>query len=73
MLATRELAMQVTSADVRDLLEDDAKADETLLYVEDDELAGLLWERIGNADIEEAPQIEEVIVYRCVMAKGVWL
>ena len=80
---------------IQDLLYEAGRSDETLLYIEDDELARLLWERIGNADIEEAPQIEEdfylvglrkhegaaaghpkiddVVVYRCVMAKGVWL
>ena len=60
MLAMQELAIQVMSSDVKDLLEDAAKADETLLNVEDNELARLLWERVGNADIAEGnPQIEE--------------
>ena len=36
------------------------KADETLLYVEDNELSRLLWKSVGNADIAEGnPQIEE--------------
>ena len=60
MLAMQELAIQVMSSDVKDLLEDAAKADETLLYVEDRELGRLLWERIGNSDItEKAPPIKE--------------
>jgi hypothetical protein len=37
-----------------ELLEDAAKADETILHMEDNELARL-WERIGNADIAETP------------------
>jgi len=46
---------------MKDLLEDAAKADETLLHVEDRELARLLWERIGNSGIvEETPPVEEV-------------
>ena len=52
------------SSDVRDLLEDAAKADETLLHVEDRELARLLWERIGNSNIfEKAPPVKEDLFY----------
>ena len=48
---------------MKDLLEDATKADETLLNVEDNELARLLWERVGNADIaEEAPPLKEDLV-----------
>jgi len=96
MLTMPDSAIQVSSSSIQDLLYEAGRSDEILLYIEDDELARLLWERIGNADIiEEAPQIEEdfylvglrkhegaaaghpkiddVVVYRCVMAKGVWL
>jgi len=48
---------------MKDLLEDAARADETLLYVEDNELSRLLWKSVGNADIaEETPQINEDLV-----------
>ena len=64
MLTMRELAIQVKSTDVKDLLEDAAKADETLLYVEDRELARLLFEKIGNAEIaDEAPTIVEEVFH----------
>ena len=64
MLTIQELAIQVKSSDMRDLLEDAAKADETLLHVEDRELARLLWERIGNSNIvEKAPPIKEDLFY----------
>jgi hypothetical protein len=36
-----------------ELLEDAAKVDETILHIKDRELVGMLWERIGNADIAE--------------------
>ena len=64
MLSMQELAVQVKSSDIKDLLEDGAKADETLLYVEDRELARLLWESVGNSDIvEKAPPIKEFFFY----------
>ncbi len=91
-------AIQVSNSSLQDLLSKAAKADETLLYVEDRELARLLFEKVGNADVaEEAPtigeeffylvslkktggaagvgqpKIEDVVVYRCVTARGVWL
>jgi hypothetical protein len=41
-------------------LEDAAKADEAIIYSDNDELVRLLWERIGNADITETlPTIGE--------------
>jgi hypothetical protein len=41
-------------------LEDAAKADEAIIYADNCELARLLWERIGNADITETlPTIGE--------------
>ena len=47
---------------IQDLLYEAGRSDETLLYIEDDELARLLWERIGNADTIEVPRIEEDLV-----------
>jgi len=83
---------------IQDLLHEAGRSDETLLYVEEDELARLLWKRIGNSNIFEKappikedlfylvglrrldwsvdaghPKIDDVVVYRCVTAKGVWL
>ena len=52
MLVMQELAIQVMSSDVKDLLEDAAKADETLLYVDDRDLARILFENIGNTDVK---------------------
>ena len=75
-------------------MEDAAKADETIIYTDNDELARLLWERIGNADVSEVPpqigeelfylvglgengegpaKVDDVVVYRCVTARGAWL
>jgi hypothetical protein len=75
-------------------LEDAAKADEAIIYTDNDELARLLWERIGNANVSEvSPQIgekvfylvglrengegpakvDDVVVYKCVAARGAWL
>jgi hypothetical protein len=75
-------------------LEDAAKGDETIIYTDNDELARLLWERIGNADVSEAPpqigeelfylvglrekgegsaKVDDMVVYRCVTARGAWL
>ena len=63
MLVMQELAIQVMSSDEKDLLEDAAKADETLLYVDDRDLARILFEKIGNTDVaEEAPALGEEIV-----------
>jgi hypothetical protein len=75
-------------------LEDAAKANETIIYSDNDELVRLLWERIGNADVAETPpqigeglfylvglgekgegpaKVDNVVVYRCVTARGAWL
>lgn len=49
---------------MKDLLRNAAKADETIIYAENGELARLLWERIGNADIAETcPPIGEEFFY----------
>jgi len=46
MLTMQELAIQMKSSTVKDLLEDAAKADE-VLHVEGDELLRLIWDRLG--------------------------
>jgi hypothetical protein len=89
-----DFAIQVRASSLGELLEDAAKADEAIIYSDNDELARLLWERIGNADVSEVPpqigeelfylvglrgrgegpaKVENVVVYRCVTARGVWL
>jgi hypothetical protein len=90
----QDFAIQVRASSLGELLEDAAKADEAIIYSDNDELARLLWERIGNADVAEKPpkigdeffylvglrgqgespaKVENVVVYRCVTARGVWL
>jgi hypothetical protein len=45
-------------------LEDAARADETIIYSDSDELTRFLWEKIGNADVAEAqPRIGEELFY----------
>jgi hypothetical protein len=89
-----DFAIQVRASSLGELLEDAARADEVLIYSDNDELVRLLWERIGNADVAETPpqigeevfylvglrgrgegpaKVENVVVYRCVTARGVWL
>ena len=51
----QDFAIQVRASSMGELLEDAAKADEAIIYSDNDELARLLWERIGNADIAEKP------------------
>jgi hypothetical protein len=59
-----DFAIQVRASSLGELLEDAAKADEAIIYADNDELARLLWERIGNADVAEAPpQIGEELFY----------
>jgi len=58
MLTMQELAIQMKTSTVKDLMEDAAKADEVLLHVEDDELARLLRERIGNSTVSEKPSLK---------------
>jgi hypothetical protein len=53
-------------------LEDAAKADETIIYSDSDELTRFLWEKIGNADVAEAqPQIGEELFYLVGLRKRV--
>jgi hypothetical protein len=89
-----DFAIQVRASSLGELLEDAARADEAIIYSDNDELARLLWERIGNADVSEAPpqigealfylvglrekgegsaKVDDVVVYRCVTARGAWL
>jgi hypothetical protein len=89
-----DFAIQVKASSLGELLEDAAKADEAIIYSDNDELARILWERIGNADVAETPpqigeelfylvglrgqgegpaKVEDVVVYRCVASKGIWL
>jgi hypothetical protein len=90
----QDFAIQVRASSLGELLEDAAKADEAIIYSDNDELVRLLWERIGNADISVVPpqigeelfylvglrrqgegpaKAENVVVYRCVTARGAWL
>jgi len=65
-----DLAIQVRASSLGELLEDAAKGDETIIYTDNDELARLLWERIGNADVSEVPpQIGEEPFYLVLEAK----
>jgi len=89
-----DFAIQVRVSSLGELLEDAAKADEAIIYTDNGELARLLWERIGNADVSEAPpqigeelfylvglrekgegpaKVDDMVVYRCVTARGAWL
>jgi hypothetical protein len=89
-----DFAIQFRASSLGELLEDAAKADEAIIYADNDELARLLWERIGNADVSEAPpqigeelfylvglrgqvegpaKVDDVVVNRCVTARGAWL
>jgi hypothetical protein len=89
-----DFAIQFRASSLGELLEDAAKADEAIIYSDNDELARLLWERIGNTDVSEAPpqigeelfylvglsrqgeypaKVDDVVVYRCVTARGAWL
>jgi len=89
-----DFAIQVRASSLGELFEDVAKADEAIIYADNDELARILWERIGNADVAETPpkmgellfylvgprgqgegpaKVEDVVVYRCVASKGIWL
>jgi hypothetical protein len=89
-----DLAIQFRASSLGELLEDAAKRDEAIIYTDNDELARLLWERIGNADVSEVPphigeevfylvglrkkgedpaKVDDVVVYRCVTARGAWL
>jgi hypothetical protein len=89
-----DFAIQVRASSLGELLEDAAKADEAIIYPDNDELARLLWERIGNANVAETPpqigeelfylvglgdkgegpaKVDDVVVYRCVTARGAWL
>jgi hypothetical protein len=89
-----DFATQVRATSLGELLEDAAKADEAIIYSDNDELVRLLWERIGNADVSEVPpqigeelfyfvglrgqgegpaKVDNVVVYRCVAARGAWL
>jgi SHS2 domain-containing protein len=89
-----DFAIQVRASSLGELLEDAAKADEAIIYTDNDELARLLWERIGNADVSEVPpqigeelfylvglrgqvegpaKVDDVVVNRCVTARGTWL
>jgi hypothetical protein len=90
----QDFAIQVRASSLGELLEDAAKADEAIIYSDSDELVRLLWERIGNADVSEAPpqigeelfylvglgekgegpaKVDDMVVYRCVTARGAWL
>jgi hypothetical protein len=90
----QDFAIQARASSLGELLEDAAKADEAIIYSDSDELVRLLWERIGNADVSEAPpqigeevfylvglgdkgedpaKVDDVVVYRCVTARGAWL
>jgi hypothetical protein len=87
-------SIQFRASSLGELLEDAAKADEAIIYSDNDELARLLWERIGNADVAEAPpqmgeelfylvglrrqgenqaKVKDLVVYRYVVSKGIWL
>jgi len=65
-----------------------------MIYSGNNELVRLLWERIRNSHIDEAPpqmgeelfnlvglrrqgegsvKVEDLVVYRCVTARGAWL
>jgi hypothetical protein len=89
-----DFAIQVRASSLGELLEDAARADEVIIYSDNDELVRLLWERIGNADLSEVPpqigeevfylvglrkrgedpaKVDDVVVYRCVTARGAWL
>jgi hypothetical protein len=89
-----DFAIQVGASSLGELLEDAAKADEAIIYSDNDELVRLLWERIGNADVSEVPpqigeelfylvglrrqgedpaKVDDMVVYRCVTARGAWL
>jgi hypothetical protein len=89
-----DFAIQVRASSLGELLEDAAKADETIIYSDNNDLVRLLWERIGNADVSEVPpqigeevfylvglrkkgehpaKVDDVVVYRCVAARGAWL
>jgi hypothetical protein len=65
-----DFAIQAASSSVKDLLRDAAKADETIIYAENGELARLLWERIGNADVAKAPSIDGVLLISGVEEAG---
>jgi len=90
----QDLAIQVRASSLGELLEDAAKADKAIIYSDNYELVRLLWERIGNADVSEAPpqigeelfylvglrrqgegpaKVDDMVVYRCVTARGAWL
>jgi hypothetical protein len=83
-IGMQDYTIQVRASSLGELLED----------ADNGEPARLLWERIGNADVDEAPptigeeffylvglrrqgegqaKVEDVIIYRCVTAKGIWL
>jgi hypothetical protein len=89
-----DFAIQFKASSLGELLQDVAKADEAIIYSDNDELVRLLWERIGNADVSEAPpqigeelfylvglrgqvegpaKVDDVVVNRCVTARGTWL
>jgi hypothetical protein len=89
-----DFAIQFRASSLGELLEDVAKADEAIIYSDNDELARILLERVRNADVAEKPpkigdeffylvglrgqgegpaKVENVVVYRCVTARGVWL
>jgi hypothetical protein len=53
----QDFAIQVRASSLGELLEDAAKRNETIIYTDNNELARLLWERIGNADVAETPPI----------------
>jgi hypothetical protein len=48
---TCRTSIQFRASSLGELLEDAAKADEAIIYTDNDELTRILWERIGNADI----------------------
>jgi hypothetical protein len=89
-----DFAIQVGASSPGELLEGAAKAAETVIYSDSDELVRLIWGRIGNADISKVPpqigeevfylvglrengegpaKVDDVVVYRCVASKGIWL
>ena len=71
MLEGDSLAVQMTSSTLADMLDDAARADEALLYVDDRDLARILFEKIGNAHVaEEAPGIGEEVFYMVALRKA---